>query len=124
MKRAIFVLAVFVVGCAAVAAGLGYYLGWFDKWLPGRGNAGAQPEGAAAQGLRVEVVKPIRRIVVQPAQVEPLERVEVIPKITGYLISYAKDMDKKPIDTGGRLKPGQELATIFAPELEAELRVK
>jgi RND family efflux transporter MFP subunit len=124
MKRAILVLFVFAIGGAAVVGGLGYYVGWFDKWIPGRATTSGQPEGPTAQGMRVEVVKPIRRVVVQPGQVEPLERVEVIPKITGYLKSYDKDMDQKPIDTGGRIKPGQVLATLFVPELEAELRVK
>jgi RND family efflux transporter MFP subunit len=78
----------------------------------------------AGQPVRVEIVKPQVRVSVQPAQVEPLERVELVAKITGYLDHFAKDADGKEIDTGSRVKAGQTLAVISAPEMVLDVKLK
>src|SRR5262245_18556043 len=90
----------------------------------GQPAAGEAKPTAAAPQSRTDIIKPKRRTTVQPAQVEPYERVEIIPKITGYLQSYDKDLDGKEIDTGGRVRSGQILAIISVPELHKELKLK
>ena len=123
MKRSVVVLAALAVVAVALIAVIGASRGWFQGLMPGTAEAAAA--GASTpDALRVDVVRPVRRTVIQPAQVEPWEKVELIPKIAGYLRDFAKDLDGKPIDTGSRVKAGQVLATLSAPEVEAELRVK
>jgi len=113
-----------LAGVGLVIAGL--QLGWFDGWVAAGKEASAKPPvpTSATQNVRVETVLPSRRTSVQPAHVEALERVEIVPKITGYLEALGKDLDGKEIDTGSRIRPGQVLAIISAPEMEKEWRFK
>lgn len=92
------------------------------------GSASGDPSSAkptaAAESIRVETVLPQRRTTVQPAQIEPLERVEVVAKIAGYLKAFSQGMAGKEIDIGSRVKAGQVLAVISVPELEKEVKLK
>jgi RND family efflux transporter MFP subunit len=97
-------------------------------WYGHQRQEGAQTPKATAitpgMGARVTVMKPKRRTSVQPAQVEPWERVDIVPKIPGFIEGFAKDLDGQEIDTGSRLTAGQVLATLAVPELQQELLQK
>src|SRR5262245_42786301 len=88
-----------MVGLGLALAVAGYFAGWY-----GQLGAADQKPGAttSAPAHRTDIIKPKRRTSIQPAQVEPFERVEIIPKLNGYLKAYEKDLDGKEIDTGGR----------------------
>jgi multidrug efflux pump subunit AcrA (membrane-fusion protein) len=114
-------------GLCCLALGLvvgGYLAGWFDGWLAQAKEPGTVAKAERSGALRVETVLPALRTTVQPARVEPLERIELVPKITGYLESLGTDIDGKVIDTGSHVKAGTVLATISVPELEKESQLK
>src|SRR5438128_308841 len=123
LRWSLFSLAGLLVAGLVVA---GFLLGWFDGWLSASDVAkpGPQPATPASEAVRVETVRPARRTAVEPAQVESLERIEVVPKITGYLQTLGKDLAGKEIDTGSHVKGGQVLAIISVPEMEKELLLK
>src|SRR5262245_46023044 len=115
-------LYVLLMGCLVVALAVGgYFAGWYGQLGAADPKPGATTSAVAN---RIDVIKPKRRTSVQPAQVEPFERVEIIPKINGYLKAYDKDLAGKEIDTGGRVRAGQVLLTLSIPELEKELQLK
>jgi multidrug efflux pump subunit AcrA (membrane-fusion protein) len=98
-------------------------------WPPGSGAAAPQPpasknEPKEVPAVRVEVVKPQKRSSSQPAQVEPMEQVDIVAKINGFLKSYEKDLAGQEIDTGSRIRSGQAIAILSVPELEKELKLK
>jgi RND family efflux transporter MFP subunit len=91
----------------------------------------AQQPGATA--VRVPVVAPerktIRRTIEQPAHLEAFEQTPLYARIAGYLASIDVDMGDRiqgpKADTDGRSSaPGQTLAVIAAPELEATVEQK
>jgi multidrug efflux pump subunit AcrA (membrane-fusion protein) len=109
-----------VAGVGLIALGVaGYVSGWFGR--PGPDDA---KPGATAPAKAPNVVTPQRRQTVQPGQAEPFESIPIVPKITGYLQAYGKDIDGKEIDTGGRVEAGQLLLTLAVPELGKELKLK
>ncbi len=67
---------------------------------------------------KVEVVRPsrhpIRRITEQPGQIEPSEATPIYAKLSGYARTVG-------VDIGDRVKKGQVLAELWAPEEEANL---
>src|SRR4051794_10706162 len=73
----------------------------------------ARAAQAAAEAARVTTVKAemgtIRRTTEQPGQVEAFEEAPVHAKLAGYVKSVA-------VDIGDRVKAGQVLAVIDAPE--------
>jgi RND family efflux transporter MFP subunit len=91
------------------------------------------PVAAAGAAVRVEVVRPqrkmIRQTVEEPAQIRPYEETPIYAKVTGYI-------RKIPVDIGDRVRgprwdssgkeisPGQVLAELSIPELEEEMRQK
>src|SRR5262245_9630246 len=123
LRWSLFSLAGLVVAGLVIA---GLLLGWFDGWLSASDVAKPGPQAATptSEAVRVETVRPGRRTAVEPALVESLERVEVVPKITGYLQTLGKDLAGKEIDTGSYVKAGQVLAIISVPEMEKELLFK
>jgi RND family efflux transporter MFP subunit len=124
MKRLLSILLFTAIGLAAVV-GVGLLWPRFIQLGRAQPNAGSTknpPDGAGT--VTVEVITPRRRTTVQPAQVEPKERVEVIAKIAGYLQTLGQDSAGSEIDTGSLVKAGQVLATIAVPELEKELKLK
>ncbi len=126
MKKTLWlaVSALSLTALGLVIAGLA--LGWFGEWFgPGaQAASNPPPTSAGADTVRVEVVQLTRLTTLQPARVEPMERVEVVAKVTGYLKAFGTDIDDKPIDTGSRLRPGQTLALLSVPELDKELELK
>ena len=65
----------------------------------------------------VQVINPtvrnIVRVVGQPSFVESYERTSIFPKPTGYILKWI-------VDIGDKVKKGDVLATLFAPELIEE----
>jgi HlyD family secretion protein len=90
--------------------------------LSGCGTAGdAVPVRAETKGeaprLRVAAVLPermtLQRIAREPGQIEAFETTEILARVSGYVREL-------PVDIGDRVERGQVLATLDAPELEAE----
>jgi membrane fusion protein (multidrug efflux system) len=79
----------------------------------------AAPPSSAASGARVDVVRVISKklniTVSLPGGIRPYEIVAVYPKVTGFLQWIG-------VDRGSRVKRGQLLARLTAPELGAERR--
>lgn len=70
---------------------------------------------------RVNLVKPeirtISKAVGQPGFVYAYEQTAIFPKVAGYV-------QKWTVDIGDRIKKNQEIATLYVPELDAELLQK
>jgi RND family efflux transporter MFP subunit len=100
-----------VVGLAALIAPLAATTGCRTE-SPARGDRA--PEAAVT---RVEVVRPqratIRRSTEQPGQIEAYEETPIYAKIAGYV-------QKWNVDLGAKVKKGQVLAILSAPEIDAE----
>ena len=62
-------------------------------------------------------VRNIVRIVGQPSFIESYERTSIFPKPTAYILKWI-------VDIGDKVKKGDVLATLFAPELVEELGTK
>ncbi len=75
----------------------------------------------AATAVTVEVVHPerrnITRTVGQPSFVEAYERASIYPKVTSYI-------ERWYVDIGDKVKRGQVLADLFAPEIVEDYRTK
>ena len=71
--------------------------------------------------LSVRMVQPpvrtIVRVVGQPSFIESFERTSIFPKPTAYVQKWI-------VDIGDKVKKGDVLATLFAPELVEELKTK
>lgn len=82
-------------------------------------NASPQPgQTAAASGPpTVEVVavvdRPVNVTLSMPAELNPYQTVAIYPRVTGFVKSIA-------VDRGSRVRTGQLLATLDAPELAAQ----
>lgn len=121
MKRPMSMLIQCGVGVAGAAA-----LAWGAAWWFGvLAQEGASSSAAVQpQAVRVEWVQPRRRTSVQPARVEPLEQVEMVVKVPGFLKELGQDIAGREIDTGSRVRAGQVLALLHVPELDKELKLK
>ncbi len=95
----------------ALAAGVG-----FSAYRQVRSDA-AKPQPAQAAPTRVKVVRPtkehLKRTTVQPAQIEPYEKADILARVPGYIKTVAVDM-------GDRVKKGDLLAEMWLPDLEEE----
>ncbi len=78
-------------------------------------------DDTVAESPAVHIIRPelrkIVRIVGQPSFIESYERSSVFPKVTGYIEEWN-------VDIGDRVKKGQTLATLFAPEMVEDLETK
>jgi multidrug resistance efflux pump len=114
-----------LVALAVAAVGVG---GWFAI---ARGKSGAPPAAGSDKGRPtlpvVEVVHPkaggIDRVCVQPGTLEPFESADLYAKVSGFLAEQAVERNgrKLPADIGTRVKAGEVLARIAAPELEKQV---
>jgi len=70
---------------------------------------------------RVRVARPerrtIERTIGQPAFMDAYEQTSIYPKLAGYI-------EKWSVDIGDRIQKSQVIATLFVPELQAELEQK
>jgi HlyD family secretion protein len=93
-------------------------------WKKGTANASAKTEESRTTGAqdesgvpRVKAIRPkaggIERLCVQPATVESFDYVDIFAQVPGIL-------DKQEVDIDWRVKKGQPLAEIVAPEFVAE----
>src|SRR5262249_40870813 len=80
-------------------------------------SADAQELSESANVIRVQVLKPtvggLERTTVQPATVQSFEFVSMFAQVSGVL-------QNQNVDIGSRVKKGQVLAEILAPELIKE----
>jgi HlyD family secretion protein len=94
-------------------------------WLWGQGKSSSStgaPTAPSSSGgesvVHVRVVKPqpggVTRTVQRPASVRPFQYAQLFTKVSGYL-------QNQKVDIGERVKEGQQLAEIFAPEILADL---
>jgi len=104
LQRAMTVVALALAGCGPAAV--------------------AQPQAAPAAGGALEVVQagnPTRKTLTlttaQPARIEALEQTPIHSKLAAYVGEVL-------VDYGDRVKPGQPLVKLTAPELDAELAQK
>jgi membrane fusion protein, multidrug efflux system len=85
--------------------------------LAGCESGAPPPKEAAAQPQSVTVAtvesQAMRSTVALPAQVAPWESVDVFPKVTGFVESIS-------VDRGSRVRAGQVIARLSAPELLAQ----
>src|SRR5438045_6054546 len=106
-------------------------------------NKSGQPDHGANPAAGPPVVKvtrpaqkPVKWAIEQPASVQPLEATPIVAKLPGYLKTIAPDVHaietgvKLPggqepvIDIGSVVEPNQLLATLYIPELTAEVAEK
>lgn len=82
------------------------------------GGGSAEPEKAVAPGPpTIEVVRvveqPVNVTMSLPAELNAYQTVAIHPRVTGFLKSIL-------VDRGSRVRPGQLIATLEAPELAAQ----
>lgn len=111
LKIAAVVLAVAAVACA----------GWLSRELEAAPPATKGPPAVAApKAVAVSVVQPkkggIDRVSEQTCSIESFQQAEIGAGATGFLKTVA-------VDIGSRVKKGEVLAVIDAPELELNLRL-
>ena len=80
-------------------------------------SGGATPAAAASAPTSVSTVavvsKKLSTTVNLPAQLEPYEQVDIFPKVTGFVEAVT-------VDRGSRVKAGQALVKMTAPELVSQ----
>jgi RND family efflux transporter MFP subunit len=101
---------------AAISIGVAICVGTLWVTLHLHAQNLATPEGATIRTVGVATVtrNDLFKQVTISAEFRPYEEVELHAKVSGYV----KDID---VDFGDRVKAGQLLATLEAPELQAEL---
>lgn len=100
-------------GVVVLAAALGAF--WLYRGTTSEARAQAHDENTrAAEAVAVKVVRPqgggIERTTTQPGTVRAFDYEELYAKVSGYL-------KKQDVDIGSKVKKGQVLAQIDAPEL-------
>ncbi len=107
------------VAAVLLALGLGGSL-WAWQTLvaadDGKGQANPGPEVPTVQLIRPST-RDIAGAVGQPAFIEAYERTPIFPKVTAYIQEWK-------VDLGDRVKRGQKLATLYAPEMLEDLETK
>src|SRR5262249_44314371 len=108
-----------VAGIAVVVIVLGS--AFAAAYLPRRNARAALEEGVKQSESavpRLEVITPkvlsSERSIVLPGSVQPLEETVIYPRASGYVRTWSADI-------GDKVKEGQVLAEIDAPELDQEL---
>lgn len=80
----------------------------------GGGTTASAAAGGPASVPTVPVVsKKLSTTIALPAQLEPYEQVDIYPKVTGFV-------DTVTVDRGSRVKTGQVLVKLTAPELASQ----
>jgi membrane fusion protein (multidrug efflux system) len=74
------------------------------------GTAAAAASGPASVSVVPVVSKKLSTTIALPAQLEPYEQVDIYPKVTGFVETVT-------VDRGSRVKAGQVLVRLTAPEL-------
>lgn len=86
-------------------------------WSCGRNGGGEAPALAQSAPVAVQTTKPehrsVSRLIALPGDVHPWEETTLYAKVPGYLSNIS-------VDKGDRVKAGQVIATIQAPELQAD----
>ncbi len=89
----------------------------FALAMPGCGHRSEVDLANAPSAATYQVINPtlrkIVRVVGQPSFVESFERTSIYPKPTGYILKWV-------VDIGDKVKKGDVLAILFAPELIEE----
>ncbi len=108
MRRALWIAVVPVAGFLALVA------------LPGCSKNKEHP-ASVTEPVTVNVFRPevrtIKRVVWQPSFVEAYERTSIYPKVTAYI-------KKWNVDIGDKVKKGELLADLFAPEYVEDWETK
>jgi membrane fusion protein (multidrug efflux system) len=111
-RRRILLGLVILIGIAAVI----YFLGVYPRWQNGRELA---TEAAAASQKTVIVVKPTQTdataSLILPGNIEANRMTSIYSRVDGYLKQWY-------VDIGDKVKQGQVLAEIEAPQTDANLR--
>ncbi|RPI86607.1 MAG: hypothetical protein EHM42_05855, partial [Planctomycetaceae bacterium] len=96
-------------------------------------RAGAEKSTDSAPLVRVTPIRAVRKTLVrrteQPGRVEAIEEAPLYSKVAGYVARIRVDIGEMVVgpkydDTGKVVEPGQVLAELSVPELEAEYRQK
>lgn len=99
----------------------------------GKPSAATLPQEPRERIPTVSTIHPERKAVLhvieQPAFIEAYEETPVIARVPGYVRQVQVDIGDRvkgprSVDQGKRLEPGQVLAELRVPEMEAELRQK
>ena len=79
------------------------------------GNSQSAPQVSSQPTIVVTAVKSqlLRTTTPLPAQIKPYESVEIFPKVAGFITAI-------PVDRGSRVKAGELLVKLSAPELVAQ----
>jgi RND family efflux transporter MFP subunit len=103
----------FLIAIVACSAGLGASC----ASKPASSQSGGAAQGSGGATPTVEVAKVVARklaIVVRlPGELQPYEEVAVFPKVTGFV-------DAIKVDRGSRVKTGQLMIRLVAPEIAAQ----
>jgi RND family efflux transporter MFP subunit len=96
-------------------AGFALLMAGCNSGSPGKsgGTAVAAASGPTTVSTVAVVSKKLSTTISLPAQLEPYEQVEIYPKVTGFVESVA-------VDRGSRVKTGQVLVQLTAPELVSQ----
>jgi len=73
----------------------------------------AAPAGPPSVEAAQVIERPVNVTLSMPGQLDPFENVAVYPKVTGFLKTIA-------VDRGSRVREGETIATLEAPELTAQ----
>lgn len=79
----------------------------------GGGTTAAAASGLASVTIVPVVSKKLSTTIALPAQLEPYEQVDIYPKVTGFVETVT-------VDRGSRVKTGQVLVRMTAPELVSQ----
>lgn len=80
---------------------------------PAQTPAPAAPQGPATIAVATVVEQPVNVTLSMPGQLDPYEAVAVFPRVTAFVKAIA-------VDRGSRVRAGDVLATLEAPELAAQ----
>jgi membrane fusion protein, multidrug efflux system len=78
-----------------------------------QGRSASQPQQERVIPVQAVIQKPLQASVDLPAELTPYEEVAVYPKVSGFLHWIG-------VDRGSRVKSGELMARLVAPELEAQ----
>ena len=106
------------VTAVAVSSVAGWYTFAREQPEPDNG-AGSAANVGSASAVPVEAIVPLPRgldrVCVQPGSVEPFQSADLYAKVSGYLAEQS-------VDIGYRVKRGDVLARVAAPEIEKQVK--
>ena len=106
-----------VVAVAAIVIAGAFGFGWMQR-SKARSRLDEAPATAASSVVKVEVMKPrvleSNREMTLPGTARALEQTKIYPRTTGYVRKWN-------VDIGDKVKAGQVLVEIDAPDLDAQL---